>query len=119
MTKSFDIFKQIKPLSVNKCWQGKRFKTKEYKVYETELLYTLPNLTLPKPPYSVYFEFGFSNKASDWDNPVKPLQDILQKKYGFNDKDIYKAAVVKKIVKKSEEYFKFEIEEFVTSEQID
>ena len=33
----------IKPLSVNKAWQGKRFKTKKYKAFETELLLKLPH----------------------------------------------------------------------------
>lgn len=100
-----EIKKQIKPLSVNQCWQGKRFKTKIYKAYEQELLYTLPQVKLPKAPYWIYFEFGLSNSMSDWDNPVKPLQDILQKKYGFNDKDIIEALVRKVKVKKGEEYF--------------
>ncbi len=104
------ITKQIKPLSVNKCWKGERFKTKAYNAYEAELLYTLPKRELPKPPYIITFEFGFSSRSSDWDNPVKPLQDILQKKYGFNDKDIHKAIVTKKLVKKGQEYFKVRIE---------
>ena len=100
----------IKPLSVNEAWQGKRFKTKAYKAYEQELLYKLrPMIILPEPPYQIIFEFGFSNKASDWDNPVKPLQDILQKKYGFNDKDIYEGIVRKVIVPKGEEYLRVEI----------
>ena len=100
----------IKPLSVNEAWQGKRFKTPKYKAYEYHTLLLLPKLTLPTPPYVIHFEFGLSNSASDWDNPVKPLQDILQKKYGFNDKDIHRAIVDKVKVKKGEEYFKFKIE---------
>lgn len=47
---------------------------------------------------------------SDWDNPVKPLQDILQKKYRFNDKDIIEASVKKVKVIKGQEYFKVKIE---------
>ena len=105
-----EIFKQIKPLSVNQAWQGQRFKTKAYKAYEQELLYTLPPRTLPKPPYSINFEFGFSNPKSDWDNPVKILQDILQKKYNFNDSDIVEAAVKKVKVKKGGEFFRIRIE---------
>jgi len=100
-----EVFLKKKPMSVNDCWQGRRFKTIEYKNYETELLYGLPGQKLPPPPYSIYFEFGFSNSKSDWDNPVKPLQDILQKKYGFNDSDVVRAVVVKKKVKKGDEYF--------------
>ena len=95
----------IKPLSVNNAWQGKRFKTKEYKAYEQELLYILPSQKIPEPPYKISFEFGFSNVCSDWDNPVKPLQDVMQKKYGFNDRDIVEAFVRKIKVAKGQEYF--------------
>lgn len=100
-----EIRKQIKPLSVNDCWRGRRFKTPDYKAYEAELFYTLPNKKLPEPPYSIYFEFGLSNVLSDWDNPVKPLQDVLQKKYKFNDKDIIFAQVKKTKVEKGKEFF--------------
>jgi len=103
----------IKPLSVNEAWQGKRFKTAKYKAYEQELMYRLKPLVIPQPPYQIIFEFGFSNKASDWDNPVKPLQDVLQKKYGFNDRDIYEGIVRKVVVKKGEEFIKVEINHLV------
>jgi Holliday junction resolvase RusA-like endonuclease len=99
----------IKPLSVNECWQGKRFKTKKYKAYELELLYRLKNLTIPKPPYEIHITFGMSNVLSDWDNPVKPFQDILQKRYGFNDKNIFKAIIIKEKVQKDSEFIDFEI----------
>jgi len=102
----------IKPLSVNECWQGKRFKTAKYKAYEKEMLYALPKLKLPEPPYSVYYEFGFSSASSDLDNPVKPLQDLLQKRYGFNDKHIYEMLVRRVKVRKGQEYLKFEINEY-------
>lgn len=99
----------IKPISVNECWQGKRFKTPKYNVYEKTMLLLLPKIKLPQPPYAVYYEFGFSSANSDLDNPIKPLQDILQKKYLFNDKDIFEMVVKKFKVKKREEYLKFEI----------
>lgn len=105
ISSKLNIKLNIAPLSVNQCWQGKRFKTKDYKNYEKELLLRLPVKTLPKAPYSIHFEFGLSNYLSDWDNPVKPLQDILQKKYKFNDKDILQASVKKVKVNKGEEYF--------------
>lgn len=106
----FEIKKQIKPLSVNTCWQGKRFKTPAYKRYEQELMLSLPKRDIPRPPYSIYFEFGLSSSLSDWDNPVKPLQDILQKKYKFNDKDIIYAQVRKYKVDKGNEFFLVRIE---------
>lgn len=100
------IEKKIKLLSVNGAWQGRRFKTKNYDNYENTLLYTLPDekINIIKS-YYIIFIFNFSNKLSDWDNPIKPLQDILQKKYGFNDRDIYIALTFKKIVPKKDEGF--------------
>lgn len=96
------------PLSVNKVWQGKRYKTDDYKYYEKFLMWKLPKkILLPAPPYEIHFEFGFSSSLADWDNPVKPLQDILQKKYKFNDKLIKRAIVDVVDVAKGEEYFTF------------
>ena len=99
----------IKPLSVNDAWQGRRFKTDLYKQYEHDLAFLLPRLKLPPPPYYIRYIFGVSNAASDFDNPVKPLTDILQKKYGFNDKHIMEAHIKKVIVPKGAEFFEFEI----------
>lgn len=99
----------IKPLSVNQCWQGRRFKTPTYKKYEKELLLLLPKLTIPEGKLEIIITFGFSSKASDWDNPIKPFQDILQKRYKFNDSRVYKATVKKEIVKKGKEFIEFTI----------
>lgn len=104
----------IKPLSVNEAWQGKRFKSPAYKKYETAVLFMLPKIKLPDPPYRISFVFGMSNIMSDWDNPIKPIQDILQKKYDFNDRHVMEANVVKKKVPKGQEYFSFLIETIVS-----
>jgi len=102
----------IKPLSVNQCWQGKRFKTPKYKQYEFELLLLLkPNLSIPKGRLSLLITFGLSSKLNDIDNGLKPFIDVLQKKYGFNDRDIYKLEVEKVIVEKGKEFIEFEIKE--------
>jgi len=86
----------IKPISVNACWQGRRFKTPKYKTYEKELLYKLKSYKIPKGKLLINITFGVSSKLMDWDNPIKPFQDVLQKKYGFNDRDVYCAIVEKK-----------------------
>lgn len=99
----------IVPLSVNKVWQGKRFKTPAYKKYESTVLLMLPKINISKPPYKVSIQLGFSSPLSDIDNPIKPILDILQKKYNINDKDIFELNVKKEIVKKGLEYFEFEI----------
>lgn len=99
----------IKPLSVNEAWQGRRFKTPAYKRYQRDVLYLLPKIMLPEPPFNVDIELGFSSKLADIDNPVKMIIDILQKKYGFNDRDIIELNIKKTLVKKGNEYFKFNI----------
>ena len=99
-----------KPLSVNEAWQGKRFKTPIYKIYEETILLTMPKGKIDaEQMLRVEFFFGFSNKASDLDNPVKLLLDIAQKKYGFNDKNIYELNVRKCIVKKGDEFIQMGI----------
>lgn len=106
----------IKPLSVNKVWQGKRFKTPDYKEYEEALFLLLPKkesgLIWTEGKLSVYLEWGFSSKNADIDNPIKPYLDILQKFYGFNDKQIYELRVVKRDVQKGAEYVGFDIKKY-------
>jgi len=100
----------IKPLSVNRAWQGRRYKTDAYKSFERELLLLLPRITIPETgELRAEYEFGMSSQ-SDWDNPVKPVQDVLQKKYGFDDRRIMEASVRKVAVAKGQEYIKFRIE---------
>lgn len=101
---------EIKPLSVNEVWKGQRFKTQSYSIYENAILFMLPKLNIPPAPYQVELEFGFSSKAADLDNPVKPILDILQKKYKIDDKNIFSMNLKKVIVPKGQEYFKFKIE---------
>jgi len=101
---------KIKPLSVNVCWQGRRFKSDNYKVYEQELLMLLPKIVISsQKKLNLYIKVGYSNKNSDIDNFLKPFLDILQKKYGFNDSKIYKLLVEKEDVKKGNEFIEWEI----------
>lgn len=99
----------IKPLSVNKVWQGKRFKTKDYKDYEKTVLMMLKPLKNLNKPFKIDITFGFSSPLSDIDNPIKPFLDILQKKYSINDKDIFELNVKKELVGKNEEFIEFNI----------
>jgi Holliday junction resolvase RusA-like endonuclease len=98
-----------KPLSVNEAWKGTRYKTKVYNAYEKELILTLPKFVMPLPPYEIYLHFGFSNKKADIDNPVKPFLDIMQKKYNFNDCDIFSLIIKKSVVKKGLEFIEFNV----------
>lgn len=100
---------QIKPLSVNDCWQGRRFKTDKYKDYEKLVLLMLPKQIDVSGPFRIKIEFGFSNVQSDIDNPLKPFLDILQKKYSINDKEVYELIVKKTVVKKGNEFIRYSI----------
>ena len=101
---------KIKALSVNKAWKGKRFKTPEYKAYEEELLLILPRLKVPnKTKLRLTIIVGFSNKGSDLSNMLKLFEDILQKKYGFDDKMNYEIFMKKEIVTKNNEFIDFGI----------
>lgn len=103
---------EVKPFSVNQAWQGKRFRSNAYKKFQNDMMLMLPPLKISfKKRLKVDLVFGFSSKAADIDNPIKPLLDILQKKYGFNDNQIYQMNVVKEITKKSEEFIKLQINE--------
>lgn len=100
----------IKPMSVNEAWQGRRFKTPRYKSYARDLSLLLPtSIKVPDGCLKVEYEFGVSNILSDFDNPIKPFQDVLQAKYGFNDSRIVEAVVRKVKTKKGREYIKFAI----------
>lgn len=99
----------IKPLSVNEAWKGRRFKTDKYSRYEKAVLLMLPKIAIPDPPYKLSLVFGFSSLASDIDNPVKNFVDCLSKKYGFNDKLITELHIKKELVSKGSEFIQFEI----------
>jgi len=103
---------RIKPLSVNECFKGQRFRTDAYKSFERELLFTLPILKLPEKPWRITYVFGFSNMRADVDNPVKPTTDILSKKYGFNDADVHGITASKIKTEKGSEFISFSIETF-------
>lgn len=99
----------IKPLSVNQAWQGKRFKTDNYKRYEYLCLMMLGPFNVPSGKLKLDLLFGLSSKACDTDNPVKCFQDILSKKYTFDDKRIYELSVKKVDVKKGQEFIEWNL----------
>ena len=99
----------IKPLSVNKAYKGRRFRTEEYNIYIIQVRNKLQKILIPEGKLSIRYKVGYSSESSDTDNCIKPFQDIISKYYGFNDKLIYHFDVEKEIVKKGNEYISFEI----------
>lgn|SRR3990167_6066055 len=71
---------QVKPLSINDAFKGRRFKSREYEAYEKEVYYLLPN-GFVEGEVIVRFDFYLKNYARvDVDNLCKLLLDIITKK---------------------------------------
>lgn len=106
-----------KPLSINAAHYRNKKMTVAYRNYRTAWQIHFDKAGYKKLPddkskkYSVSFVFGFSNRASDIDNPIKPALDTLQNLLGFNDKQIFMLGAVKEIVPKGEEYVKIVMRE--------
>lgn len=71
----------MRPLSVNKAWQGRRYKTNDYKAWQQEaVLHLKPQVEKPlKGRLALTVEYYIKNdKTTDVDNLLKTLQDTLQ-----------------------------------------
>ena len=109
---------QIKPLSVNKAWKGRRFPSEEYKEYTQEVLMRLRFIEVPKKTrLTLIIWSGVSSNSSDASNLIKLFEDILCKKFGHDDRWHYSVVVHKKIVPKGKEYIAFDIHQ-QTQEEI-
>lgn len=100
----------LKPLSVNDAWRGRKFSTPAKKTYEKRVKQELEGCILEDcvAPYEIHFVFGIP-KLQDWDNCVKVTQDIVCEHFWINDRDIYRATVEKIPVKAWQEYWEVEI----------
>ena len=100
----------IKPISINEAYRGRRFATSKLKDFKKDIFRLLPKLELRTfKKLSVKYTFGVSSKGSDGDNLIKAFQDCLAEAYGFNDNKIYKWEIQKVDVKKGKEYIEFEV----------
>ena len=82
----------IKPISTNKLFQGRRFKTPEYDKYIETALYLMPNQKMITGKVQLRVDFYVKNdKMSDVDNFLKGFLDCVVKKgYIEDDRFIYK-----------------------------
>jgi Holliday junction resolvase RusA-like endonuclease len=99
----------IEPFSINKAFQGRRFKTKDCKYWEKCFQTLLPKRLMVIGKVGVKYRFFLKNHAMiDFDNLIKIMQDNLVKcGYIEDDRKIYKA-YIEKIPCKA--YNKIEIE---------
>ena len=72
---------EIRPLSNNAMWQGRRFKTPNYKAYENEVLWALKSVKRRvSGNYRMWVDFHLTHASTtDISNLIKPLEDIFVK----------------------------------------
>ena len=102
----------IQPLSVNRAFQGRRYKTPEYNQYSIVINAFLARLQLPRipdgQPFYLYLEFGIS-KLQDASNGIKLFEDVLCSHMGINDRNVMALFVRKVVTKKKDCYIRFNI----------
>jgi Holliday junction resolvase RusA-like endonuclease len=77
---------ELKPLSINRAFQGRRFKTNEYKHYERDLNALGGHFKTIRGDIEVIIEWYLKNdKMTDIDNPTKPVLDYLTKAGAYED----------------------------------
>lgn len=99
---------KLKPLSNNRMWQGRRFKTPEYLAYEKELSYLLKG---PKihGNYKMTINFFLKTFRTDLSNLIKPLEDCFVKA-GLIEDDRYCVELVLTKTKSKEDRFDWRID---------
>ena len=92
-----EIKVNIKPLSANAAWQGRRFKTDAYHAFESMMLLMLPKEKMILGPVSVHFDFYLKNALrTDVDNCIKTSLDCLVKRgYIEDDRRVFKISAEK------------------------
>ena len=102
----------LQPLSQNAAWKGRRHISPEYKLYADRLLLEFRKLDLPKidpkQRFCIFYEWGITDRQ-DNSNSVKLFEDQLCKYLGVNDRKVMAFYSRKKIVKRQDQYIKFQI----------
>lgn len=69
---------QLKPLTVSKAWQGRRFKTQAYKDWQRDFCLLVGKQTPITGNVALTLELYLKNdKMSDIDNTLKVIQDSM------------------------------------------
>lgn len=104
----------VKPLSVNACFQGRRFKNKNYKNYENEIYWLLKqNYMYSKFTGYIYIHYKFylkNWKKTDGGNLEKCLTDILVSNKVIEDDRFIMKYVIEKFPA-DKDYIEIEIDE--------
>ena len=105
----------IKPMSTNKAWRGRRFKSEDYKDYIDDIsILLLPlkkfKVNSGKEDLVVTYNYYLSNYAlTDVGNLEKQLTDILVKE-GFIPDDRYIKKLIQEKHRSKEDYIEVDIQ---------
>ena len=106
-----EIIVNLPPLSVNRAWQGRRYKTREYDKWLQWGLSILPKREMIFEPVEVCLTFYMRNPGrADVDNPIKTCLDLLVKR-GYLKDDVQVQSLHAYKEKSEKEKIKVEIRE--------
>jgi len=86
---------KVNPLSVNKAWRGRRFKTGDYKQFEYDVCRSLPECEKAQTKEEVFIRYVFhivNYGNADTGNMEKTMSDMLVKR-GYLLDDRYVRAI--------------------------
>jgi len=99
----------IKPISINQCWQGRRYRTANFKKWQELVCHNLPTGQKISGGVGVIICLYLKSiRKSDIDNFLKPLIDCLVKK-GYIQDDRYIDYLEVQKFKAKQEGFSFRI----------
>ena len=105
----------LKPVSTNEMYGGKKFKSKKARQFESDAAILLARNArqriLPNGDLTIHFRFG-TTRQKDLSNNVKLLEDIIARHYGIDDRRFCGQTAVRVPVKKGEEFIIFQIAPF-------
>lgn len=110
----------MKPITANKMWQGRRFKTPEYKAWRESFNILVPkrekhcfaDKTLVEVDITLYLNLR-SFKISDVDNYAKPILDALVESEVLDDDRYVNTLRITKMLTEEEEHITIYIKKYV------
>lgn len=109
---SIEVNLDIKPLSVNRAWQGRKYKTKEYNAWRREIEILMPRKEMIQGDVSVTVIYSLvRHRRTDLDNLFKTLFDSIVNR-GYIEDDTRIVEIHAKKVKSKVNTIYFSIEPY-------
>lgn len=107
-----DVVIELKPISTNRIYKGKRYLSAEARKFKEDarmyLRQCFQEYNIPAGDLHVYYRFGVSRKM-DVDNCVKLFQDVLCDYLGIDDSRIRAVTAIRDKVSIRSEFIGFKI----------